>query len=78
MRFREKKNSSHRYSYDPWYFYVDYRALIDCMVKDKFPIPVVEELLDELHSARLFSMLDLKSAYHQVQVHKDDIAGGTP
>eukprot|EP00963_Diacronema_lutheri_P010957 scaffold1268_cov387-Pavlova_lutheri.AAC.5 len=52
---------------------VDFRALNDVTVKDHFPLPLIEELLDRLSQARFFISLDLKEANYNIRMHPDSV-----
>jgi hypothetical protein len=55
-----------------WHFCVDYRVLNTLIVKNKDPLLVVEELLDELARAQWFTKLDLQLGYHQIRMAARD------
>nr|ABE26655.1 pol polyprotein [Nosema bombycis] len=52
---------------------VDYRSLNDVTVKDKYPIPRVDDVLDALGEAKIFTKLDALSGYHQIKMREEDI-----
>jgi hypothetical protein len=53
--------------------WVDYRALNEFTVKNKYPLPRIDDLFDQLCGACVFSKIDLQSGYHQLKVWECDI-----
>jgi hypothetical protein len=64
--FVQKKDGSQRMC-------VDYRSLNDDTVKNKYPLPRIEDLFDQMRGARVFSKIDLISGYHQIKIRPSDI-----
>jgi hypothetical protein len=52
---------------------MDYRALNGVTVKNKYPLPRIDDLLDQLHGACVSSKIDLRSKYHQLKIRECDI-----
>ncbi|WVZ75840.1 hypothetical protein U9M48_023864 [Paspalum notatum var. saurae] len=52
---------------------VDYRALNDVTIKNKYPLPRIDDLFDQLQGACVFSKIDLRSGYHQMKIRPFDI-----
>ena len=52
---------------------VDYRPLNAITIKNKYPLPRIDTLFDQLVGAKVFSKIDLSSGYHQIKIRPQDI-----
>jgi hypothetical protein len=64
--FVNKKDDSRRMC-------VDYRSLNEVTIKNKYPLPRIEDLFDQMKGAKIFSKIDLRSGYHQLKIRAEDI-----
>jgi hypothetical protein len=56
-----------------WHLYIDYKALNKITVRNRYPIPRIDDLLDQLKGEKFFSNIDLNSGYHQVPIEPTDV-----
>jgi hypothetical protein len=52
---------------------VDYQALNEVTVKNKYPLPRINDLFDQLKGSKYFSKIDLRSGYYQLRIHSEDM-----
>jgi hypothetical protein len=52
---------------------VDYRALNEVTIKNKYPLPRIDDLFDQLKGAKYFSKIDLRSGYYQLKIRSEDM-----
>jgi hypothetical protein len=64
--FVSKKDGSRRMC-------VDYRSLNEVTIKNKYPLPRIEDLFDQMKGAKIFSKIDLRSGYHQLKIRAEDV-----
>jgi hypothetical protein len=64
--FVEKKDGTKRMC-------IDYRSLNEVTIKNKYPLPRIEDIFDQLRGASVFSKIDLRSGYHQLRIQPSDI-----
>ena len=66
MLFMKKKDGSMRMCLDYW-------QLNKVTIKNKYPLPRIDDLFDQLHGAKVFSKIDLRSGYHQLRIKASDV-----
>jgi hypothetical protein len=64
--FVEKKDGTQRMC-------IDYRSLNEVNIRNKYPLPRIEDLFDQIKGAGVFSKIDLRSGYHQLKIWESDI-----